>query len=283
MNRPSPIILFTDEHKVEQRWPLTEPSRDSTERRTVCFKLNGTGWKCNLLRSIFLHFPFSLYPHAFPALLFCFISSPTLLLVFPPSLTLPPSSLSSLSLPSLPWPVALLHRGEAPLNSLSIASPCIFNGHARRAGISAWIMHWEWVEEKREGLGGREDRVRVWNPIKDGNRDERGLEIIEDKIKTCRGSENDGMRVPKRNRDVYFGIITALMQESVTSHLPPSSPHFICLHPGCNFTFTPRIPSSLSPSLQGVLSFLSRYFITSSPCLCGYLSSLHPSIFSPQT
>lgn len=91
---------------------------------------------------------------------------------------------------------------------------------------------------------GREDRVRVWSTIKDGNRDECGLEIIEDKIKTCRGSKNDGMRIT-RDRNVYFGIITAWMQESVTSHLPPSSPHFISLHPGSTVTYTPHVPSSL--------------------------------------
>lgn len=35
--------------------------------------------------------------------------------------------------------------------------------------------------------------------------------------------------------------------------------------PGSNFTSTPCIPSSLSLSLQGSFSSLSRYFITSSP------------------
>lgn len=49
-------------------------------------------------------------------------------------------------------PVALLRllQGKAPLNGLGAACPCIFNGHARHAEVSAWIMYGGWVVEKRE-------------------------------------------------------------------------------------------------------------------------------------
>lgn len=64
---------------------------------------------------------------------------------FPPA---PPLCLSLLV--SLPQPMVLLLRGKAALNGLGAASPCIFNGHARHAGISAWIMHRGWVRERSE-------------------------------------------------------------------------------------------------------------------------------------
>lgn len=52
--------------------------------------------------------------------------------------------------------------------------------------------------------------------------------------------------------------------------------------PGSNFTSTPCIPSSLPLSLQGSLSSLSCYFITSSPPsdAISFFTSLTPSFLS---
>lgn len=77
---------------------------------------------------------------------------------------------------------------------------------------------------------------------------------------------------------MYSGIITALTEERRVR--PLTSLHQALIlslsTPGSNFTSTPHIPSSLSLSLQGCLSSLSHYFITSSPPSVAILSFYIP-------
>lgn len=122
---------------------------------------------------------------------------------FPPA---PPLSLSLLV--SLPQPMVLLLRGKAALNGLGAASPCIFNGHARHAGISAWIMHRGWVRERSE------EGHRV---VRESGRDYKS----ERKMRIKRRRDERSLRTKnmlgewaqrKKDRDVYFGIITALTE-----------------------------------------------------------------------
>lgn len=88
----------------------------------------------------------------------------------------------------------------------------------------------------------------------------------------------------QRKREVYFGIITALTEERRVR--PLTSLHQALIlslsTPGSNFTSTPCIPSSLPLSLQGSLSSLSCYFITSSPLsdAISFFTSLTPSFLS---
>lgn len=78
---------------------------------------------------------------------------------------------------------------------------------------------------------------------------------------------------------MYFGIITASIEESSTSHLPPSSPYFISLHPEFNFPSTPCISLSLSLLLSlGYPFFSVSLFHHLFPSLCRHLSLLHPWI-----
>lgn len=99
------------------------------------------------------------------------------------------------------------------------------------------------------------------------------------------GTEQD--KQDKRRRDErslnemrVFGMITAQTEERRAPPLtsPPTSPH-LYLPPPRNRT-SPLQPST-SPSLflSGVpFPSLSRYFITSSPPLCHFLSLLRPSL-----
>lgn len=89
-----------------------------------------------------------------------------------------------------------------------------------------------------------------------------------------------GNRERERDRDMHFGIITALAEERRAQ--PLASLHQTLVlslsTPGFNFSSTTCIPSSLSPSLQGSLSSLSHYFITSSLFLLSpSFTSLAPS------
>lgn len=118
------------------------------------------------------------------------------------------------------------------------------------------------------------------------------MRSLSTKNRKCRESEKgwneseaQRKRDRDRDRDVYFGTITALTEERRMRPLTSLHQGLILSlsTPGSNFTSTPCIPSSLPLSLQGSLSSLSRYFITSSPSLCCYLSLFHPSLplFSP--
>ena len=150
-------------------------------------------------RKVWLHFTILFPSPSFLLLpsspLYCHHPQLVFLLLLP--LT-PPSSLSSLALPPLPrsrrcpplW-------GKAALNGLGAASPCIFNGHARHAGISAWIMHRGWVREREErgGKVAREERERerIWKRRKDEDKRRPGVEDhwVQNKIGTVKKGERE--------------------------------------------------------------------------------------------
>lgn len=139
---------------------------------------------------------------AFPLLhLYVTVHCPPLHTSSSPSL--PPSSLSCLSLPS----EVLLLGGKAALNGLGAAPPCIFNGHAWHAGISTWIMHTGWVRERGLGEGVKEDteeREKLWNWTKDENKRRQGMGDHCGQ-KACRESKKDGMR--GGNREIEMCIL----------------------------------------------------------------------------
>lgn len=60
-----------------------------------------------------------------------------------------------------PVALLLLLQGKAPLNGLGAACPCIFNGHARHAEVSAWIMYGGWVVEKEGGKRARDTECKT--------------------------------------------------------------------------------------------------------------------------